>query len=103
MRAPAFSLDGVLDALRAAPLKSRGGGRAVRFGSALRGAGVSTIVRAAVRAWADHTVYCVDLDVRRNALPRAFAAEGPPFGPKIDGKLGGTSFYRILAANAAPV
>lgn len=98
-----FSLDGVFSALHAAPVKSRGGGRALMFISARSGEGVSTIARAAARACDDRTTYCIDLDLRHNGLGRGFAAEGPPLGPKIDGKLSGTVFYRIVGPDDAVV
>ena len=103
MSQPEFSLDALFEALAEAPPKSRGGGRAILFIAARGGEGVSTIVRAAARASADRTTYCIDLDLRRNAMPRAFADEGPPLGPRIDGKLSGTTFYRLLTAEGAPI
>ncbi len=93
---PSFSSEGVLNAVFAKAPKSQGGGRALMFVGARRGEGVSTIVRAAARAASQATTYCVDLDVRRNALARDFAAEGPMLGPKIDGKLNGSTFYAVL-------
>ena len=100
---PMFSLDGVLNAVFAETPKSQGGGRALMFVAARRGEGVSTIARAAARTAAEATTYCVDLDVRRNALARDFAAEGPMLGPKIDGKLNGQKFYTLLDRDGAEV
>lgn len=100
---PSFSVDGVIQAVFGQAPKSQGGGRALMYIAAQRGVGVSTIVRATVRATAEATTYCVDLDMRRNALVRDFINEGPPIGPKMDGKLNGASFYALFDANNQPV
>lgn len=91
-----FSADGVLAALRSAPVKSPGGGRCVMVIAARRGEGVSTVARAIAQSAGPGTVYAIDLDLRRNALAKSFAADGPQFGPRIDGKLNGATFFDVL-------
>ena len=100
---PKFSVDGVIEAVFAQTPRSQGGGRALMFIAAQRGVGVSTIARATTRATAEATTYCLDLDVRRNALVRDFINEGPPIGPKMDGKLNGATFYAVFDENNEPV
>lgn len=100
---PEFSVEGVFAALGDAPAKSRGGGRVVMFIAARRGEGVSTFARAAAHATAERTTYCVDLDLRRNAMIRAFAAEDTMLGPRMDGRLAGASFYQIQNADGSPI
>jgi hypothetical protein len=73
------------------------------FIAARRGEGVSTFVRAAIEATAERTTYCVDLDLRRNALIRTFAAEDIMLGPRMDGRLAGASFYQIQNADGTPI
>lgn len=91
----AFSLDGVFDALNAQPSRSAGPGRCVMFVSARKGEGVTTISHAAVKAAGPDTVYAIDLELRRNALAKAFKDSGDALGPRINGRLNGTSFYKI--------
>lgn len=101
---PDLSLGPVFDALHAAPRKSAGEGRVLMFIAARRREGVSTIARFAARTASESaTTYCIDLDLRRNALARAFVNEGGGLGPKIDGRLNGGSFYRLFAANGQPL
>jgi hypothetical protein len=96
----AFSVDGVLAALAAQPHRSRGEGRAVMFIAARRKEGVTTAARAVAEAAGPGAVYGIDLDLKRNALARAFAANAQ-LGPKIEGRLNGVSFYAACAANGA--
>jgi hypothetical protein len=96
----AFSLGPVFEALHAAPRKCAGEGRVLMFIAARRREGVSTIARFAARSASETgTTYCIDLDLRRNALARAFVDESGGLGPKIDGRLNGGSFYRLIGAN----
>ena len=55
----AFSVEGVLDALKAQPMRALGGGRAVMFVSARRGEGVTTVARAVVQ-------FCLPVSAQRN-------------------------------------
>lgn len=98
----AFSVDGVLAALAAQPARSRGDGRALMFISARRKEGVSVAAHAVAEAAGPGAVYAIDLDLKRNALARSFAAHAQ-LGPKIDGRLNGLSFYAACAANGAPM
>jgi hypothetical protein len=91
---PAFSVDGVIKALRAQPARARGGGRAVMFVSARRGEGVTTVARAVAEAAGPELVYAVDLDLKRNGLAKALC-EISPLGSRIDGRFGGVSFYSV--------
>lgn len=97
---PAFSVTGVLDALKAQPERVPGG-RAVMIVSARRGAGVTTVARAVAEA-APGLTYAVDLDLKRNTLAKALS-ETAPLGPKIDGRLAGISFYSLRGRGNAPV
>jgi Mrp family chromosome partitioning ATPase len=91
----AFSVVGVIDALKAQPVRDRSGGRALMLVSARRGEGVTTVARSVAQASGPGAVYAVDLDLKRNALAKAFS-QSEPLGPKIDGRLGGASFYAVL-------
>lgn len=91
-----FSVEGVLDALRAQPARARGGGRAVMFVSARRGEGVTTVASAVAQAAGPRAVYAIDLDLKRNGLAKALCEVGA-LGPKIDGRLGEVSFYSVRA------
>lgn len=91
----AFSVAGVIEALKAQPVRVRGGGRAVLLVSARRGEGVTTVARAVAQASGPGAVYAVDLDLKRNALAKALS-QTERLGPKIDGRLGGASFYTLL-------
>ncbi len=102
MSQPTFSADGVVNALRAQLPKSPGGGRALLVIAARRGEGASTVARAVAGAAGPGTVYAIDLDVRRNALARAYALDGPALGPRIDGRLGGAAFHQIVTQTGAP-
>jgi hypothetical protein len=97
----AFSVDGVLAALAAQPHRSRGEGRALMFIAARRKEGASTAARAVAEAAGPGAVYAIDLDLKRNALARSFA-EHTQLGPKIEGRLSGSSFYAVCDANGAP-
>jgi hypothetical protein len=91
---PAFSVDGVIKALKAQRARTPGGGRAVMFVSARRGEGVTTVARAVVEAAGPGLVYAVDLDLKRNGLAKALC-ETTPLGSRIDGRFGGVSFYSV--------
>ncbi len=92
--APAFSVDGVLDALKAQRTRATGGGRTLLLVSARRGEGVTIVARAVAEAAGPGAVYAVDLDLKRNGLAKALC-ETAPLGPKIDGRLDGVSFYSV--------
>jgi Mrp family chromosome partitioning ATPase len=96
------SLDGVFEALNQAPVLSGGGGRVVLFIAARRGEGVSTVARTATLSCGQRTAYCIDLDLRRNAMIRAFQANDTMLGPRLDGRLAGRSFYQIQHSNGEP-
>jgi hypothetical protein len=100
MSEAAFSVEGILDALAAQP--RRGNGRAIMFVAARRKGGVTTIARAVAHAAGPHLVYAVDLDLKRNALARALAADGA-MGPGVDGRLHGASFYSLRGPQGALV
>ena len=101
MSGPAFSVEGVLDALAMQPHRSASG-RAIMFVSAHRNQGVTTAARAVANAAGPGAVYAIDLDLKRNALARALSADGA-MGPKIEGSLNGLSFYSVLdLPDAAP-
>ncbi len=100
MSEPAFSVEGVLDALAMQPRKG-GSGRAIMFVSAQRNEGVTTAARAVANAAGPGAVYAIDLDLKRNALARALSEDGG-FGPKIDGSLNGVSFYSVRDLPNAP-
>lgn len=99
---PAFSVDGVIDALRAQPARVHNGGRAVLIVSARRGEGVTTVARAVAEAASPGAVYAVDLDLKRNALAKALS-ETAALGPKIDGRLGGVAFYSVRGPGATVI
>jgi hypothetical protein len=101
-KAPAFSVHGVLDALNAQPARIQGGGRAVMLVSARRSEGVTIVARAVAEAAGPGAVYAIDLDLKRNGLAKAFS-ENAGLGPKVDGRLGGLSFYAVRGAGGAPV
>ncbi|HET9231771.1 MAG TPA: hypothetical protein VFO00_10820 [Vitreimonas sp.] len=90
----AFSVEGVLDALKAQPMRALGGGRAVMFVSARRGEGVTTVARAVVQIAGPGLVCAVDLDLKRNGLAKALC-ETSPLGSRTDGRFGGVSFYSV--------
>lgn len=95
-----FSVEGVLDALAAQP--RRGNGRAVMLVAARRKEGVTTIARAVANAAGPHLVYAIDLDLKRNALARAMAADGG-LGAGVDGRINGASFYSLRGSASALV
>jgi Mrp family chromosome partitioning ATPase len=100
MRQPAFSVDGVLTALAAQPVKSVGGGRSVMFVAARRKEGVTSVACAVAQAAGPGSVYAIDLDLKRNALAKALSETGA-LGPRIDGALNGSLFFEVrLGANA---
>ena len=102
MSSEAPQVAGVLDAVRARPPRALGAGRAIMFVSARRGEGVTTVARAATLAAGPGNVYAIDLDVRRNALVRAFSDSETPLGPRIVGRLGGQLFYEMRLADGRP-
>lgn len=95
-----FSVEGILDALAAQP--RRGAGRSVMIVAARRKHGVTTIARAVAQAAGPHLVYAIDLDLKRNALARALAADGG-LGAGVDGHINGASFYTLRGAQGALV
>lgn len=95
MKNPDLLIDGVFQRLAIQPQKSPGGGRALLFVGARRGEGVTSVARIAAESGGAGAVYAIDLDLRRNALAKALA-EKAQFGPKMDGRLGGVSFYTLL-------
>ncbi len=98
MSSPVFSADAILEALAGQPQCVRGGGRAVMIVSARRKEGVTTVARAVAQSMGPGAIYAVDLDLKRNALAKALSETGA-LGPKIDGRLGGATFYDVRAAN----
>lgn len=100
MSEPAFSVEGILDALAAQP--RRGNGRAVMIVGARRKEGVTTIARAVAQAAGPHLVYAIDLDLKRNALARALAADGG-LGAGVDGRINGASFYSLRGSQGVLV
>jgi hypothetical protein len=97
MSEPQFSVEGVFEALAAQPERTRGGGRAIMFIAARRKEGTTSSARAVAQAAGPAAVYAIDLDLRRNALAKALAAN-VALGPKIDGRLNGASFYTLQDA-----
>jgi Mrp family chromosome partitioning ATPase len=93
----AFSVEGVLDALKTQPMRVQGAGRAVMFVAARRGEGVTTVARAVAETAGPGLVYAVDLDLKRNGLAKALC-ETSPLGSRIDGRFGGVSFYSVRGA-----
>lgn len=98
MSKPSFSVEGVLDALAMQP--GRGEGRAVLFVSGARNPEVTSVARAVAEAAGARTVYAIDLDLKRNALARALS-EGGRLGPRLDGRIGGQTFYSVRGARGA--
>jgi len=101
MSGPAFSVEGIFDALAMQPRRGGGPGRAIMFVAARRHEGVTTAARAVANAAGPGAVYAVDLDLKRNALAKALSADGE-LGPKIDGALNGVSFYSVRDLPKAP-
>lgn len=101
MSEPAFSVEGVLDALAMQPRRGTGPGRAIMFVAARRSEGVTTAARAVANAAGPGAVYAIDLDLKRNALARELSADGE-LGPRIDGALNGVSFYSVRDLPNAP-
>lgn len=99
---PAFSVDGILSALELQPQRSPGGGRALMIVSAKRKEGVTTVASAVAQAAGPGAVFAVDLDMKRNGLGKALS-EIDSLGAKVDGRLGGLSFYDVRASNGAPM
>jgi Mrp family chromosome partitioning ATPase len=89
-----FFVDGVIEALKAQPRRAPNGGRALMLVSARRGEGVTTAAQAVAQAAGPGLVYAIDLDLKRNAIAKALA-QTAPLGPKLDGRLGGVSFYSV--------
>lgn len=100
MTQPAFSVDGVLDALNMQARRSGGEGRALLFIAARQQDGVTAATRAVAEAAGPGGVYAIDLDLKRNALARALS-ETAPLGPKIDGALNGARFYGVFGPHGA--
>ncbi|QGZ94778.1 hypothetical protein [Terricaulis silvestris] len=98
MSQPAFSVEGVLDALAMQPRRGAGDGRAIMFIAARRKEGVTTAARAVARAAGPGAIYAIDLDLKRNAFARELA-NIEPLGPKIDGRLNAASFYSVRGPN----
>lgn len=96
MRAPEFSVAGVLDALNSLP--ARGAGRALMFVAARAAQDVTEAASAVATAAGPGAIYAIDLDMKRNALAKALAVHGD-FGPRIDGRLNGSLFFGFRGAN----
>jgi hypothetical protein len=94
MNQPAFSVEGVLDALAMQPRRGAGVGRAIMLIAAHRKEGVTTAARAVAQSAGPGAVYAIDLDLKRNAFARELA-NIDTLGPKLDGRLNATSFYSI--------
>ncbi|MBL8547390.1 MAG: hypothetical protein JNL81_13065 [Hyphomonadaceae bacterium] len=94
MSGPAFSVDGVLDALAMQPRRRDGSGRAIMFVAARPSEGTTTAARAVAHAAGPGAVYAIDLDIRRNALAKVLNDDGA-LGPRIDGDLNGQRFYTV--------
>ncbi len=94
MSNPAFSVEGVLDALAMQPRRGAGAGRAIMLISARRKEGVTTAARAVAQSAGPGAVYAIDLDLKRNAFARELA-NIDTFGQKLEGRLNATSFYSI--------
>jgi hypothetical protein len=101
MSEPAFSVEGVLDALAVQPRRGGYSGRAIMLVAARRHEGVTTAARAVATAAGPGAVYAVDLDLKRNALAKALSSDGE-LGPRIDGSLNGVSFYTVRDLPNAP-
>lgn len=97
-----FSVAGVLDALRTQPPRTHGGGRALLLVSARRNEGVTTAARAVAEAAGPGAVYAIDLDLKQNSFAKALSQLGA-LGPRIDGKLGGVSFYAVHGPGRLPI
>jgi len=100
MSNPAFSVEGVLDALAMQPRRGAGAGRAIMLISARRKEGVTTAARAVAQSAGPGAVYAIDLDLKRNAFARELA-NIDALGPKHDGRLNATSFYSIRSPRGA--
>lgn len=98
MSDPAFSVEGVLDALAMQPRRGAGEGRAIMFVAARRKEGVTTAARAVAQASGPGAIYAIDLDLKRNAFARELA-NVEALGPKIDGRLNGATFYSVRGPN----
>lgn len=88
----AFSVSGILDALRVQPTKSAGAGRAIMIVAGQRGQGVTTVSRGVAEAQASGTraAYAIDLDLKRNAWLAMYDRQ---LGSRATSVLGGTRFY----------
>lgn len=100
MSAP--DLNGVFAALDATPPKTFGAGRTLMFVSARRGEGVTRVACAAAQTRQARPVFAVDLDLRRNDLARAIAAQHK-LGARADGALGGASFCTAVDGAGRPL
>lgn len=98
----AFSVDGVLEALTAQPVKSAGGGRAMMIVAARRREGVTTAAAHIAMAPTQRATYAIDLDLKRNGLAKALSAHGA-LGPRMDGRMNGETFYSVRSATHAPL
>lgn len=101
MSGPAFSVDGVLDALAMQSRRPDGAGRAIMFVAARSSEGTTTAARAVANAAGPGAVYAIDLDLRRNALAKALSEDGA-LGPRIDGALNDQHFYTVRDIPAPP-
>jgi len=70
--------------------------------AARRGEGVTAAARAVAEAAGPGAAYALDLDLRRNALAKAYAQVGA-LGPRIDGRLNGAQLYDVVDAAGRPV
>lgn len=87
-------VDGVLEALRAQPVRGPGAGRALLFVSSRRSEGAARAACGVAQSAGAGPVYAIDLDLKRNSLAKVLA-ETAPLGPKLDGRFGGVSFYAV--------
>lgn len=100
-KTPPFSVAGIFEALAAQPQRASGG-RAVLFVSARRSESVTAVARAVAEGSGRGSVYAIDLDLKRNGLAKALS-QSAPLGPKIDGRLGGVSFYSLRGPGKTPM
>jgi hypothetical protein len=102
MSGAGFSVEGVMEALAAQPVKSAGGGRAIMVVAARRREGVTTAAAQIAMAPGARATYAFDLDLKRNGLARALSSVDT-LGPRIDGRLNGVSFYSLRSAANTPL
>ena len=98
-----LALDAVFETLRAQPARTPGMGRALMFIAARDDDETLTQAAMAAAEQAEQgTVFVFDLDLRRNALARAFATRSN-LGPRADAALGGANLCGAVDAAGAPI